>query len=384
MIGDYADFYVRNFGRAETALLKANCVGRIIALEDEGLGATELQAIYVVGNVISAAMKFYCPGKRIEYCLVESEAAGPFITRFENDEYLIIVPVHFVRFVHIIAALTASTDVFTREARTSYEPAITLENFQQLPRIPGFGTLHLSVTLKNEEFVKGMTCLFSCMIGVVVFHEVAHFLHGHLSFCARADAGCDDIALPFSWRDEAERLLCLETMEFDADSFAAIAWVHLWAGGIPIPDSFRIFAGNLKRPDWLVLLSAAVVFLLEDINKIRDPTWVDESAIHRHARTRIIVVINTYGAYLRIKLQRPEEEVRELLRDVASDVAKISRYIYNNEISEDYLSDVEKDTEAFGVYADKVSSRWALMYPMLKNLSFRQTGNMPGPTNTPR
>ncbi|WP_337186078.1 hypothetical protein [Phenylobacterium sp.] len=360
-------FRPRDLGQIEAVLIK-RMPGPIVQASDlEGDRAGQA-LLMLFKSLLDMLRRRYGFTDQIRLCLVGAACPVQNACAFRaGGAYHIALPYELVSHLYFQAELVVVCEPF--QTAFDLDPAvvqITGGNARTFPRINGLPAIeHTPLAMMlGRAFGEGMVLS-------VLLHELGHILNGHLGMMGGVGQALEEQAA----LDNPDLRVTRQTLEFDADCFAAVQTLDMFAHGYGIPP---LLAPLCSSRDVATRIGVAVVNLMFrsfDTGGAWTPDALVTASSHPPARMRSALAREVLAAAVcRALGVTPESAALNYLLPPMLAIEESQLFISHET---EWVSTLEAQSHDAALYLSRVLRRWARIRPRLTQYKIGSQGLAP-------
>lgn len=369
--GHYFQHYLpdNRFGDIENILEKRGFSGKIISYSDiYSLSPINAVLCNLADNIINYCNLTWGCNSEINICFIDCDGLENAFCSKIRDRYVIC---YFSGLTGLLArncSIWPCTEIGKEfmDISDDFHEVITEKNYKKLPRENG---IPIITTTKDPSLFKLLCGVF----GMVIFHEIGHILNGHLDFKISKEnfLSIDGIHL---FEDRSSSLRTYNTLEFDADAFAAIGWLNMVRSAMnkkysKVPEFLKF---SYKFPNDLgefSLICAFLMFLGDDVIPYRDNDDYTFDKTHARSDVRAWCIMLTIAEFLH--RHRLSKNPYEHIASVYTSMISSSVLITGNDVKS--MSEI---MDYYLEYLNLVLPRWATLRDTLQLIKPSKLSNL--------
>ena len=369
--GHYFQYYLpgNRFGDVEQIMIKKGIIGKIISHQDI-YHFSPINAVLcnLADNIINFCKITWECKSNINICFIDSDQLSNAFCAKIKDRYVIC---YFSGLIGLqlrncsIWPCTEAGKKFTGISNDLHD-TITEQNYKNLPRYDGIPDI---ITSKDPSIFKLLCGTF----GTVIFHEIGHILNGHLDFILSKNDFLYMDGIPL-FADEISSLRTQNTLEFDADAFAAIGWLNMVQSTMnnrysKAPEFLKFSANNPEALAEFSLVCSFLMFLGDDAIPHRDSEYYTFNNTHSSSDIRSWCTQLTIAEFLRHHQlsDNPYKKIVEFYFGMLSAAVLITG---------NSVTDMPKIMDYYLSYLNQIWPRWATLRDTLQLIKPSKRGNL--------
>ncbi len=372
-----AEIIERSYLRGEhLAPLETALRGRLegpIITPAMALGGPALSLTAIFDALVQNLRARYGLAEEFRVCLLDEQCRARNACCFRlYDTYYVVLPYEIANHLMYQAELVLTCEPFAQEF--AVDPAlvqITPENFRSIPHADGEPVIEHPPGLLSLARALGEAAMMGLML-----HELGHILHGHLGLLSTSAAIFSESAAEVPPRQD--EWLTRQTLEFDADCFAAAQIIRIFSEGRVLPPTIGPLVPTQAASVKIAVTAMHLMHRSFDDGETWDPTVIGASRLHPPARLRMMLVrevgLRAIDRWLRVP---PADAIWEFYAQpmvaVEQSFALLGRRV-------DWLKTAEAEEVDLRAYLGRLLGRWAKLRPDLLRLKLGSVDLAPAQT----